>query len=90
MFGVMTIQLIAEDGALYTPLALVDKSLRDFYSGNPILLCIYPEGDCDRIKWPNFNPENLRAALYDARETGVLPHCEEVILPDGKIFRIDA
>lgn len=55
-----------------------------------ILLCIYPAGDCDRIRAKNPNQNNLRSALYDARETGELPlDCKSVLLPSGAAFYID-
>lgn len=85
------IQLLCERGCLYTPrAALKDPILLAHYSENPILLHIYDAGDCDTIKWPDYNAESLRAALYAARETGCLPaDTQGVLLPDGKEFVID-
>ena len=85
------ISLICEDGCLHTPKSVItDPLLIEHFTDNPILIRIYDAGDCDTIKWPNPNIENLRIALYDCRETGVLPHdIVSVILPDGTEFLID-
>lgn len=46
--------------------------------------------EIDLIKWPDYNAEHLRSALYDAREQGYLPlDCSYVALPDDTIFDID-
>ena len=85
------IQLICEGNCLYTPRsAMTDPLLLAHYSNNPILLHIHDAGDCDTIKWPDYSAESLRAALYDARETGCLPaDTKSVQLPDGTEFFID-
>jgi hypothetical protein len=94
------ITLIDNDGALYIPLAAIhDASLREYFSARDhkpvgaMLLARYPEGDCDKAPWPMRDPADhyiLAAALYDARETGVLPpHASAVTLPDGHTFSID-
>jgi hypothetical protein len=57
------------------------------------VLYIYPEGDCDTIKWPAPKgkktaadwDEKLEAAIFSARETGDLPHEAVVLLPDGTV-----
>jgi hypothetical protein len=86
----MTIKLIAADGALYTPIEAVnDENVRRIYSSNPVLLYFHPSGEVDTIRWPKFDEERLRSALYDARETGTIPNCSEVILPNGETFKID-
>lgn len=85
------IQLICEGSCLYTPRsAIAEPGLLEIYSGNPILMRLYDEGDCDTIKWPDYSAESLRAALYDDRETGTIPaDTKSVLLPDGKEFAID-
>lgn len=85
------IKLIVEGGRLYTAHAdIVDKLMKDYYKDNVILIKQYDAGDYDTIKFPKPNEENLRSALYDARETGVIPgDTTEVELPDGTIFQID-
>ena len=55
-----------------------------------VLLRRYDGGDADTIRWPKPNEENLKSALFDAREMGLLPpFAEEVVLPDGTPFEID-
>ncbi len=85
------IQLICEDGYLYTPRsAMSDPLLLAHYRENPILIKIYDEGDCDTIKWPDYDAKNLRSALYDARETGCITgYPTSVLLPDGTVFEIE-
>ena len=69
-----SIQLVAIDGDLHYPIQLGVKQR--------ILLCVYPEGDCDTIKWPNPDMKNLASALFDDRECGFIGDVE-VLLPDG-------
>lgn len=85
------IQLLCEDGRLHTPRSVLsDPVLLQTFSGNPIILHLNDEGDCDTIKWPDYSADNLRAALYGDRETGVLPSdTKSVLLPDGAVFDID-
>lgn len=75
------IQLVENSGCLYYP----DSVKNSIGHVGPIVLRVYPEGDCDTIKWPNPNMENLRAALFDDRETGL--NQGEVLLPNGE--RVD-
>jgi len=97
-------QLLNIDGRLHTPFdAITDKLQRDWAEEraasarkhgwpddkNQLLVCHYDAGDCDTIKWPNPNKENLRSALFDAREMGLIPDEPYVELPDGKLFGID-
>ena len=89
-------QLLEKDGSLYAPFeAITDAVQRNFCSNNgkegrdPILMLEYPSGDVDTIKWPNFNADNLRSALYDAREMGLIPDEPAVLLPDGTEFEIE-
>lgn len=69
------------------------------YAAGELLVCIYPAGDCDTIRWPfpqdstywtrDSWEQALRRALFDARETGQIPDVTEVLLPDGTVFMID-
>jgi len=72
----MDTKLIVKDGELYLPGGCTE-----------LLLCVYPEGDCDAIKWPQYNEDNLRSALFDARETGEIPLDSRVLLPNGEEFK---
>ena len=76
------VQLVVEHGELYYPGA----EQRDPWSVRPgasvPVLCVYDEGDCDCIKWPNPNRDSLHRALFDDRERGLI-NDEEVLLPDG-------
>lgn len=76
------IQLVVVDGALYYPGSMGDKFPYGRVGEQQPLLVRYPEGDCDRIKWPNPNREALQTCLFDDRECGVLDDVE-VLLPDG-------
>lgn len=78
-------ELIAKDKALYIPFsAITDKLQREWANGEDrILMRQYDEGDCDTIRWPMPNIENMKAALFDAREMGLLEG-SEVLLPNGK------
>jgi hypothetical protein len=54
------------------------------YDGT-LLVRIYPAGDCDTIDAANPDMENLRHALYAARECGEVPPDVSIfILPDHK------
>jgi hypothetical protein len=76
------VQLIAVDGRLYYP----GDPKRDQCAVKPgdsvPLLCVYDQGDCDDISWPDPNRDNLHRALFDDRECGLIDD-EEVLLPDG-------
>lgn len=80
-------KLIARHGQLYYDRNDIHaEDLRDT-DHDPLLLCIYPEGDCDTISWPAPNVVNLRRALYDGRECGFTgPNDTHVTLPDGTPF----
>jgi hypothetical protein len=86
MKSLPTIQLIAKNKTLYIPLhAATAQALKDYQlKEDIILLCVYPSGDCDTIKWPKMKEANLVTALYAARETGLLPDIHSVLLPDGR------
>lgn len=86
-----TVKLIAEHGSLFTSnLDIVDEFAKKHYGNEPsILIYRYRAGDVDTINWPNPNEEHLRSCLFDARETGMIPHVRSVELPDGTIFHID-
>ena len=87
------IQLVQHDGDLYTKESdIVDELLKELYKGDErcILLHRYQAGDCDLMKWPNYDADLLRCSLYDSRETGMIPRdCKTVTLPDGTEFNID-
>ena len=70
------VTLLDENGTLYLP-------------SRKILLVMYPAGDVDTISTKNPNVENLRNALYDAREMGDIPNVPSVYLPCGKEFQIE-
>ena len=46
-------------------------------------------GEPSTVKWPKYDENTLRAALFDARETGVISHVSHAILPNGEKFEID-
>lgn len=89
------IKLIHKYDELHIPFAAtVDPAQREGYSADgcldPMLVYTYPSNDYDVVRWPDYNPEHLRGALYDAREMGLIPsECSEVELPDGKLFQIE-
>lgn len=70
------IPLLADDGLMTLP-------------DGTLLVRQYPEGDCDTIDAANPNLENLRWALYDARECGLAEDGSIFLLPDGSTFNID-
>lgn len=71
------------NNSLAIPLAEPDE----FGRKESTLIVCYPEGDYDTISAKNFDGENLRKALYDAREIGELPpDCDFVELPSGVLF----
>ena len=83
-----TVQLkVNEFGHLCTAREdIQDKPLRDVFPGDPVLVCRYEEGDCDVATWPMTEGMDriLDSALFDAREMGMIPDCNSVLLPDGK------
>ena len=61
-----------------------------------MLIYHYPLGDVDCITWPWVDAADqleqggkLAVSLFDAREMGVLPNEESVLLPDGIRFVFD-
>jgi hypothetical protein len=84
------VRLLCEDGQLCIPRdAVEDEFILKHMTGNPLLLCVYDAGDCDTVRWPNPNPDTLRAALYRAREVGLVAgYPDIVLLPDGSAFSI--
>ena len=95
MIPMNRVQLIAANGQLLIPNSAISDALqREWADGDDVLLLRrYDAGDCDTIPWPNPDKgdlENLRAALYDAREMGQIPgDTTSVLLPDGSEFTID-
>jgi hypothetical protein len=91
------VQLVASGGRLYASLDYMKEHnptdyamyLKMFPDGLTILTRVYDAGDCDTIRWPNPDLENLRGALFDAREQGFIPDLGVVKLPDGSEFKID-
>lgn len=85
----MTLKAI--DGTLYVAQADIHaEDIRTWMDGDAILVCVYDAGDCDTISWPlpATQRDRLRRALYDGRESGLLPPLiDEVTLPDGTEFR---
>ena len=66
-----TERLRAENGRLY---------FRDMP-----LLCIYPAGDCDSIKWPLSSWKNLVSALYDLGNTDYTVYVDGVGFVETKL-----
>ena len=84
------IKLVVEGGKLHTlKTDIVDKLMSEWHTENPILICGEGE-ERDTIAWPLTDERNLAAALYDAREMGIIPDVQSVILPDGTEFGIDS
>lgn len=86
-----TIQLIEKHGNLHTKFEdIVEDYLIDYWksdekdSQDPVLLYYYPEGDVDTINAKNPNLDHLASALYDCRESGLIPSDTTLaMLPDG-------
>lgn len=86
-----TIQLVVHDGDLHTRLEdIKDPLQRKWHTQDVLMVSHYDAGDCDTIAWPEYDAENLRSALYNAREMGLIPFVHSVLLPDGKEFAIFA
>jgi hypothetical protein len=84
-----TVKLVAKYGCLATPREAIKSEVdRALYDENPILVVQHKSGEHDTIRWPRPNAKHLRAALYDAREMGLIPDVSEVTLPNGKMFTI--
>lgn len=90
------VKLMKVNGCLALPPSPATKAYFAGWAGDEdrpvVLIKRYDEGDCDTI--PNVrsktNQANLRSALYDAREMGLLPiDCGYVLLPSGVKFEID-
>lgn len=92
------IQLINSEGRLHIPhSAITDKLMAEFYRTaascpDPILICRYPDGDYDTVRWPMKakHTKTLAKALYDSREMGLIPDDHAVLLPDATEFDIEA
>lgn len=74
------IKLVAKDGTLYFP----DSVICAYGDPGPILLYVYPEGDCDTVEWPRPSIKVLDGALFSAREQGLINHDDIIVLPNGK------
>jgi hypothetical protein len=75
------IRLVERDGDLYYP-----DTVKDSYGeSGPILVYVYPAGDCDTIHWPKPHMNNLRNVLYDDRECGYFEDNDVIELPDGTV-----
>jgi hypothetical protein len=88
-------KLINDNGILATAHELIPDDMKDFFTSasgpdNAILIYYHPSGDVDTISYPHPNLKHLRAALYDARESGFIPDVPAVLLPSGEEFLIDA
>ena len=88
-------KLINDDGLLATAHNLIPDDLKTVFTDddgphNALLIFRHPGGDVDTINYPRPNLKHLRAALYDARESGFIPNVPAVLLPSGKEFLIDA
>jgi hypothetical protein len=54
-----------------------------------LLICHHPEGDVDTINAKDPDIKNLRRALYDCRECGLIePNVEVFVLPDGSTLKL--
>lgn len=80
-------------GALYIPTRYIqDRRIRESYKNDAyaILLLRHLNGDVDTLRWPVFEAQQLRDALYDARENGMIPaDATTATLPDGSELTID-
>ncbi len=75
--------------ACYDSLRYPDEVLNQYGEGGMAIVYVYPEGDCDGIKWPKPNMKKLRSALYDDRETGLFNDDDIILLPNGERVNID-
>ena len=77
----MNIVLVEKNGCLYYP-----DYVKDCYSDpGPILLYLYPEGDCDTVDWPKPKMDHLVSCLFDGREMGYTHIGDVVMLPDRTV-----
>lgn len=85
-----TVRLVAIGGLLHTKTSdIVDNICREHYGQDEhsILLSFSHEG-VTQIAWPEPDFDDLRNALYDARETGMIPNVQTVTLPNGRLLFI--
>lgn len=75
-----TIRLISKNGELFYPETVLDQ----YGEPSPIVLCVYPQGDCDSISWPRPNMKNLQRALFNDRECGLFDDADVIELPNGE------
>jgi hypothetical protein len=61
--------------------------IQDREGDKVMILCVYPDGDCDTIAWPfkKKDNHNLVSALFDHGNMGIVEN-GKVYLPDGKLF----
>ena len=86
-----TVYLVEVHDMLHTKTSdIVDDMCRKHYAGDEhsILLRFFSAGDVTTIAWPDPDLDDLRSALYDARESGMIPFVNTVILPDGQPLSI--
>lgn len=86
-----TVHLVEIGGLLHTKTSdIVDDICREHYGQDEhsILMRFFDAGDVTTIAWPNPDFDDLRNALYDARETGMIPNVETVTLPNGRLLFI--
>jgi hypothetical protein len=90
------IQLIEENGMLYTPIdAVQDKLMKSYWgeSGSDKVLLAERIASDDVIvgRFPLRNRQdriNLSIVLFGARETGQIPDVDSVLLPNGEEFTV--
>ena len=69
--------------------ALIERKGELCLPNGDALYRFLPSGDVGGFNWPgDFLAEELREALYDAREMGEIGNASEVTLPDGTTFLI--
>jgi hypothetical protein len=84
------VRLIAIDGTLYTSEDdIVDELMKAHYEDDGVCILISHTEGANSIHWPNPNEQDLRSALFDSREQGLIPNVTKVELPDGSEFKID-
>jgi len=84
------VRLIAIDGTLYTSENdIVDELMKAHYEDDGVCILISHVEGVNSICWPNPNEQDLRSALFDSREKGLIPNVTKVELPDGSEFKID-
>ncbi len=84
-----TVKLIDRDGTLYTAESdICDEITAKHFKGDEVCILIARIDDVNTIAWPNPDERELRSALFDAREMGMIPNVQSVLLPDGSEFRI--